>query len=250
VLVFLVGRPAVDGTAGLPSVEPSGSTPGCSISGCSLGSSIPDSTHSNPPSGNPIALVTPSAPSPESLADGRAIGRPDAPATLTIWEDFQCPACGAFTRQTEPRLYSDYVIPGTLRIVYRDFVFLGPESINAAVAARCAAEQGRFWTYHDYLFWNQGGAENQGAFDAAHLTAIAQATGLDPTKFSSCQAQTQVASDVQAETSAGVDAGIDTTPTLVIDDQVLPGAPISDLEYTALRNVIDASIAAHESARP
>ena len=194
-------------------------------------------------------LATPTVFSPISLADGRAIGRPDAPATLTVWEDFQCPLCGEFTRQVEPRLYTDYVEPGKLRIVYRDLAFIGPESFDAAAAARCAGDQGKFWPYHDYLFWNQR-AENSGDFNRSRLDAIADAVGLDRPAFDSCLAGGQALAQVKAETAAGQQAGIGETPTLVVDKQVMPGAPLSDVQYTALGNVIKASITAHSSASP
>jgi protein-disulfide isomerase len=161
-----------------------------------------------------------------------------------VWGDFQCPYCGKFTRETEPRLYSDYVIPGKLKIVYRDWVFIGPESVSAAVAARCAGDQGNFWPYHDYLSWNQHG-ENQGAFSRDRLDAIAAALGLDLSAFRSCMAESAAFDAVKAETEAGSQAGIGMTPTLVVDGHVMPGAVTTDAKYAFLRSVIDASIAAH-----
>ena len=195
------------------------------------------------------SVTAPTVLSPEGLADGRAIGPRDAPATLTVWEDFQCPVCGEFTRQIEPRLYNDFVMPGKLRIVYRDFAFIGQESLDAASAARCAGDQGRFWPYHDYLFWNQG-AENSGAFSRPRLDAIATAVGLDQAAFDSCLASGQALAQVEAETAEAQSAGVGMTPTLVVDTQVMPGAPLSDLQYAALSNVIKASIATHTSPSP
>jgi protein-disulfide isomerase len=169
------------------------------------GSSGGESTAAAPTGGAlpSIALVTPTVASPHGLEAGRTIGRTDAPATLVVWGDFQCPYCGRFTRETEPRLYSDYVIPGKLKIVYRDWVFIGPESVSAAVAARCAGDQGNFWQYHDYLSWNQHG-ENQGAFSRDRLDAIAAALGLDLSAFRACMAKPAVFDAVQAnEAGAG-----------------------------------------------
>lgn len=194
-------------------------------------------------------LVVPSVLSPADLADGRSIGRADAPATLTVWEDFQCPLCGEFTRQVEPKLYRDFVNPGSLRIVFRDFAFIGPESFDAAAAARCAGDEGRFWPYHDYLFWNQG-AENGGSFRRDRLDAIATAIGLDRTTFDACLNAGQDLTQVKVETASGEQAGIGETPTLVIDKQVMPGVPLSNEQYAALKNVISASIAAHSSPSP
>lgn len=204
-----------------------------------------------PPTVNPSGTVfnTPTVLSPQALADGRAIGASGAPATLTVWEDFQCPVCGEFTRQIEPRLYADFVVPGLLRIVYRDWAFIGQESFDAAAAARCAGDQGRFWPYHDYLFWNQG-PENGGAFSRARLDAIADVVGLDRVSFDTCLDSGQELAAAKAETAAGATAGIGVTPTLVVDQTVMPGAPLSDLQYAALSNVIRASVGIHSSPSP
>ncbi len=177
------------------------------------------------------------------LETDRAYGRPNAPATLVVWGDFQCPFCSRFARLTEPRLIADYVDPGRLRIVYRDWVFIGVESVSAAVAARCAAVQGRFWPYHDYLLWNQG-AENSGGFSDERLDAIAVDVRLDVRAFHLCALDTHQIDAVRVETEAGDRAGIGMTPTLVIRDSIMPGAATSDDEYSRLRAVIDAAIGA------
>src|SRR5688500_12056313 len=77
---------------------------------------------------------------PVDLADGMAIGNADAAATLELWEDFQCPFCLRMTVQFED-LMMEYVEEGNLRVVFRNFPILGDESVFAAAAAVCAAEQ-------------------------------------------------------------------------------------------------------------
>jgi protein-disulfide isomerase len=211
------------------------------------GPSLPGSAGGSASNSN--GLERPSVTSPAALADGRAIGSAAAPATLTVWEDFQCPLCGDFTRQVEPKLYTDFVEPGTLRIVYRDFAFIGQESFDAASAARCAGQQGEFWPYHDYLFWNQG-SENGGAFRRARLDTIADAIGLNRETFDACLSAGQTLAQVKNETAAGESSGIHETPTLVVGTTVMPGAPLSDQQYAALANVIRAAIAARSSASP
>ena len=126
------------------------------------------------------ALTTPTSPTPVALADGRTLGKADAPVTLEVWTDFQCPICGEYARTVEPALVSRYVTPGTLRIVHHDAAFQGQkssatydESVEAAAGARCAADQGGYWPFQDWAFANQAG-ENQGAFAAPRLTAIAR----------------------------------------------------------------------------
>lgn len=180
-------------------------------------------------------LKTPADPTPKSLWDGRAIGPASAPATLVVYEDFQCPACDAFTTQIEPQLVRDYVEPGKLRIVYKDFAFLGPESLEAAVAARCAGDQGLFWPYHDYLFANQKG-ENKGAFKRDRLIAIGRAVGVDEGAFGACLDTQAPAQAVQAETSEGRTAGVDATPTMFLNGTKIVAVPA----YPDLRRAIDA----------
>lgn len=166
----------------------------------------------------------PQLPAPAELADGMALGPASAPLTIEVWSDFQCPACGAFARQIEPLLIDEYIRPGQVRLVYRDFAFLGQESIDAAIGARCAARSGRFWQFHDYLFANQEG-ENQGAFSQARLEAIASAVGLDLATFRACQDDQSVAQTVTAERSAGQALPVSSTPTLVVGDEVIVGVP-------------------------
>ncbi len=92
--------------------------------------------------------------------------------TVIEYADFQCPFCGKFFKETEETLLNSYIESGQISFVYRDFAFLGPESTRASEAARCAAEQGKFWEYHDYLFNHQKG-ENQGAFSDLYLKSFA-----------------------------------------------------------------------------
>ena len=182
-------------------------------------------------------LKAPADPTPSSLWDGRAIGPASAPATLIVYEDFQCPACDAFTTQTEPQLVREYVEPGKLRIVYKDFLIIGPESLDAAVAARCAGDQGLFWPYHDYLFANQKG-ENKGAFKRDRLLAIGRAVGVDEAAFAACLDTQAPAQAAQAETSEGRAAGVDATPTMFLNGTKIRGVP----PYVDLKAAIDAIV--------
>lgn len=83
-------------------------------------------------------------------------GKSAAPVTVYLYEDFQCPFCGQFSRQTFPELVNRDVRDGKVRIVSEILVFLGPDSVEAAKAALAAAEQNRYWPYYSLLFENQG----------------------------------------------------------------------------------------------
>jgi protein-disulfide isomerase len=183
-------------------------------------------------------LKKPTDPTPESVWDGRAVGSADAPLTLAVYSDFQCPACDVFATQSGPQLIRDYVEPGKLRIVYKDFSFIGPESFEASVAARCAGDQGLFWPYHDYLFANQKG-ENKGAFDRNRLIAMGEAVGVDQAPFTACL-DTQAPLDAtKAETVEGQALGVTSTPTLFLGDQKIVGVPA----YETLAGAIDSALA-------
>ena len=192
------------------------------------------------------ALTTPTSPTPVALADARTLGKPDAPVTLEVWTDFQCPICGEYARTVEPALVSRYVTPGTLRIVHHDAAFQGQkssaaydESVEAAAGARCAADQGGYWPFQDWAFANQAG-ENQGAFAAPRLTAIASAAGLDVTAWRACVATGQQQAASRTETNAALAAGVNATPTMSINGQVIVG--LRSVE--ALSALINAAAAA------
>jgi protein-disulfide isomerase len=185
-----------------------------------------------------IELNEPTSASPGQLADGLSLGSPSAPLTVDLWSDFQCPACGLFTRQMEPALVDDYVLPGKVRLVYHDLSFLGSESVDAAIAARVAAQSNRFWAYHDYLFANQRG-EQQGAFSQARLEAIATAIGLDLEQFRAGQRDPQIRSAVAQQQSLGAASGVNQTPTLIVGSQVFTGVPRS---YADLAQAIDQAL--------
>jgi protein-disulfide isomerase len=192
------------------------------------------------------ALVSPLAPTPVALAEGRAVGKADSPVTLELWTDFQCPVCGQFAKAVEPALMTRYVTPGVLRIVHHDAAFQGAksgasydESVEAGAGARCAADQGRYWPYQDWTFANQAG-ENEGAYAAARLAAIAAAAGLDIGAWQACISTGVAQEAVRAETSQAVAAGVDATPTMSINGQMIVGLR----SVTELSGLIDAAAAA------
>ena len=105
------------------------------------------------------------------------IGDPNAPITVIVYVDFQCPFCGKYFKETQETALNSYVKDGKIKLVSRDFAFLGDESLKSAEAARCAGDQGKFWDYHDYLFNHQNG-ENKGNFSSLNLKTYAKAIGL------------------------------------------------------------------------
>ena len=117
--------------------------------------------------------------------NGLTIGSPEAPVLVEAFEDFQCPSCLRFTEDIEPIIVQNYVNTGIARFQYRNFAFIGAESLAASQAAMCANDQGGFWAFHDTLYANQLG-ENIGAFSNRRLSAMAEQLGLDVDKWESC----------------------------------------------------------------
>lgn len=119
-----------------------------------------------------------------------------------------------------PRIISQYVEPGLVRLVWHDFAWIGEESRQAAQGARCAGRQGKFWEYHDHLYANQRG-ENQGQFSNANLESFAGALGLDRAAFASCLAGGADLASLRDELAASRQQGITATPYFLINRQHL-----------------------------
>jgi len=183
------------------------------------------------------------------MADGTAMGDPNAPITIDIFEDFQCPACISFSLTVEPLLEESYIADGDVYYVFHHYPFLdnnsiGEESDQAASASMCANDQDRFWDYHDMLFanWNE---ENQGAFNNRRLVAFAEALDLEMATFEACfEAKTHYA-EIMQDFDLGDQMGITGTPSVFVNgEQVTPGFVPSLVQ---LSEVIERHLAALET---
>jgi len=178
-----------------------------------------------------------------SQRNGRTLGSPAAPVVISAWEDFQCPVCKAANTQVLDRLIAEYVDTGKVQLQYRYFAFLGPESQWAAEAAEAAAEQGRFWEYHDALYNAQAG-ENRGAFSRERLKAIAEGLGLDMARFEAAFDSGKYRQVVEEEHQEGLDLGVVGTPTYFVN-----GTPVQDWrDYSAFKRLIDHALGDHLAA--
>jgi protein-disulfide isomerase len=130
----------------------------------------------------------------------------------------------------EPELVQKYVEEGTLRIEWRDFAYLGQESVTAAQAARAAQEQGMFWEYHDALYQNQGSI-NGGTFSDEKLIELAEGLGLDTETFEASLTSGRFEEVVRRDLLEAQDAAIQGTPSFLINEQRLVGPwPLEDFE--------------------
>lgn len=174
-------------------------------------------------------LTAPSTDVPGELSRGRELGSVAAPVVVDIWADFQCPGCRQLATRIEPPLINQLVVSGYARLVFHDAAFQGAkvrsswdESVQAASAARCAADQGRFWQMHDWLFANWNG-ENEGAFGEDRLRLIADSAELDIPAYEKCMAAGEKQRAVTAETDAAIAASINSTPTIKLNDTTYTG---------------------------
>jgi protein-disulfide isomerase len=129
-----------------------------------------------------------------------------------------------------------YVATGQVLFEYRDYAFLGQESVDAAEAAYCALDQGKFWAYHNTLFANQHG-ENKGAFTSARLADIAEASGLDLASFNQCVENETHEEEDRAMLREAANVGINSTPSLVVN-----GKLIQYNGYDGLKATIEAEL--------
>jgi protein-disulfide isomerase len=155
--------------------------------------------------------------------DPMALGEVDAPVVMVAFSEFQCPFCGKFARDTEPGLVEKYVEEGTLRIEWRDFPYLGPESAVAARGGRAAAAQDRFWEFEEAMYADQL-PPNSGNLDEAYLVGIAKDVGLDVDRFRADLASQESEKAVQQDFAAGQAIGVTGTPAFVINGVPVIGA--------------------------
>lgn len=180
-------------------------------------SSAPKPVSTGAPPVKPAALTPADIPS-----EGRTLGAADAPVTIDLYGDFRCSACYGFTfGGTEEKLVDAYVVPGDARIVWHDYLVIDlikreTASRDAANAAWCAADQGRFWPMHDWLYANQSPTEDASAFTKARLGAIATSAGLDMATFTPCLEAGTHDAEIAAEMAA-TPPEVGGTPTVFVD---------------------------------
>jgi protein-disulfide isomerase len=176
----------------------------------------------------PVGEITQITPMPRPPGEGAALGDPNAPVLIEVFEDFQCPACQTYSELVEPQIIQELVETGQVRYVFRHYPFIDDnsasrESDQAANASMCAAEQGRFWDYHDMLYanWN---SENQGAFADKRLVAFAETLELDMDDFNACFRENRYESQIQADEAAGRQMGVTGTPSVFVNGKnIKPG---------------------------
>lgn len=153
-------------------------------------------------------------------------GQNNAPVTLDLYSDFQCPYCKQF-HPTLEQLGPTYVDTGKLKIVFHPFPVIGQESILASQAAYCAGDQNAYWKYANDLFAHQG-TENGGALSTPNLKKMAADLGLNADTFNACLDGGKYAAAVDKSQSEGRQLGVKATPTFFVNGKLVEGTQSYD----------------------
>ena len=161
--------------------------------------------------------------------DRNSMGDPNAPIQITEFSDFQCPYCKQFFNETEALLVQYYIDTGKVYFTYRSAgnwvssniaratgTTLKTESQDAALAAYCAADQGKFWEMHDALFANSRDVEDQGSFSDRRLTTIAETVSLDIKTWQDCYDNGKYEDQVKQDLEDATAAKIEGTPYFIV----------------------------------
>ena len=150
------------------------------------------------------------------------IGDPNAPVLVETYEDFLCPHCADFTFELGPVLL-DLVKEGKVRWTYKYRVIGGSDSLTANMAAECAADQGKFWEYHEELF-RRIKENGKVAIFPNSLKKLAADLSLDTAQFNQCLDSKQHLKEIQKIDQAAADRGVNSTPTIFINGQRYEGS--------------------------
>lgn len=181
---------------------------------------------------------------------GYILGDPEAPNTLQLYSDYRCPHCRVFHTDTEPGLMEDFVLPGRMNIEHFDFTVVGVpdfdslgddtiESVQAAEASACAAEQGEYLAYREWLFEGES-RTNDGDFSDDNLIAAAEELGLDADQFATSLLNGVYEDGVIAMVVHGLDRGVRGTPTMILNG----GEPffVPNAGYEALKEHLETEL--------
>jgi protein-disulfide isomerase len=186
----------------------------------------PSSAKTPAPAANPTFLKT--------------IGNPNAPITMEVFGDFQCPACRGFFEGTVKQVIDDYVIPGKVYLIHRDFPLeMHPYARQAARLANAAAEFGQFEAIERALYDHQDEWSAKGNIDEVIATYFPPATFKKFQAFES-QHMSEINASIERERTMGAQRNVNQTPTVYITShgktEALPGGGV---DYKLLKSYFD-----------
>lgn len=160
-------------------------------------------------------------PAAVSEADGYGIVlNPTATPTIDVWVDYQCPACRTFEVLNGGYL-NEIIAQKKAKVVFHPLTFIGAESIIAANAAACAADENKFVDMNLALFQNQGSSENSGRWQGDAMLAIGESIGIKSDSFKECVREGNYVKWTRNVTEASASKNINSTPTIRINGKDL-----------------------------
>lgn len=145
-------------------------------------------------------------------------GNPKGDVTIVEFFDYRCPYCKAVAPDLQKALSTD----GNVRLVYKEFPILGPESIVASKAALAAMAQGKYQPFHDKLI------AFKGSLDDTAIYSLAADSGLDVTRLKADMDKPEVKDQIARNYRLADKLSIQGTPAFIIGDVLLPGAASFD----------------------
>jgi len=199
------------------------------------------------------AAAAPQRPADEKvkvdLRGTHVMGRNDAPVTMVEFTDLECPFCRTFHTGTFERIKRDFIDTGKVRFVSRDFPLdFHANARPAALAVRCAGEQGKFWEMR------HGVTVNGNALSRDTYFALARDLGLDMQGFGACLGNEKYKAAVDQDIAAAVAAGVSGTPTFVVGPTAPDGVEgqriVGAVPYAVFENAIRAALGERGGAQP
>ncbi len=172
------------------------------------------------------------------VGEGTDWGPSDAPVQIVDYSDFGCSHCRNFGLNQGKSLRAEYEAGGQVRFEFKHMIIGGQATRDAANASECAADQGRFWDYHDALFGRSGTTANP--FTKPQLKRYAAELGLDSAAFDACVDRDLHYATVAADESQARTQGVNATPTFFINGKKIEGA----LPYEQFKAEVEAALAA------
>jgi protein-disulfide isomerase len=178
-----------------------------------------------------------------NIANEPYIGDPNAPVTIAYWFDYQCPFCKRLQDTVMTKIVPQYVATGKVKIVFKDFQFLGEDSQIAGMVERAVWEvaPNRFYDWHDAMFSKQDGENKDWGNRADILALTKEVLGADAeTKIEKLitTKATEYQKVMDADKAEAGTLGISGTPAVVIGNYLISGAQSPEYFTTAIDQLL------------
>lgn len=174
-----------------------------------------------------------------NLAQPVTMGSPDAPVTIIEFGDYQCPGCMNFNQTVKPQIDLALIESGEAKFSYYDYpLSMHPWAFLAARAARCADDQGEYWSYHDALFVNQSRWSPSGVPPVGDFEDYAADVGMNRGQFSDCLRSDRHADVVTANLNLAMRLGVGSTPTVMVTIAGGPARQVAEPSFLSIQSAI------------